>query len=61
MFFAKTQELTAKAAVPVKTPVVYLIIIAVCAVMTLLMVIVPSIFIALSKNAVTINPFGFIK
>ncbi|MHB1377876.1 MAG: proton-conducting transporter transmembrane domain-containing protein, partial [Candidatus Humimicrobiaceae bacterium] len=61
MFFAKTQELTARAAITVKTPVVYLIIIAVCAAMTLLMVIVPSIFIAVSKNAVTINPFGFIK
>ena len=61
MFFAKTQESTAKTAITVKTPVVYVIVIAICAVLTLLIVVAPSLFIAVSKNAVTINPFGFIK
>lgn len=61
MFFAKIEDSSVKVAASIRIPVVYLIVIAICAAMTLLMVIVPSIFIAISKNAITIDPFSFIK
>jgi len=54
MYFAKKQDLAAAVAFQLKIPVVYLVIIAVCVIMTLLMVIVPTIFVSLSKNAATI-------
>jgi len=44
-----------------KIPLTYIIIITVCAALTLLMVILPSIFIAISQNALTVNPFNFVK
>jgi NADH-quinone oxidoreductase subunit N len=61
MFFSKAEDSSVKVSAAIKTPAVYLVVIAVCAVLTLLMVIVPSLFIAISKNAITINPFSFIK
>ncbi|MHB1346957.1 MAG: NADH-quinone oxidoreductase subunit N [Candidatus Humimicrobiaceae bacterium] len=61
MFFSKAEDLTVKVAASVKIPVVYLIIIGFCAVLTLLMVIVPSIFIAISKSAIAIDPFNFVR
>ena len=61
MFFSKDEDLTVKVAASVKIPVVYLIIIGFCAVLTLLMVIVPSIFIAISKSAIAIDPYNFIR
>ena len=61
MFFAKTDNLTAKIASSAKIPIAYLIIIAFCAFLTLLMVIVPSIFIAISKSAIAIDPYNFIR
>ncbi|MDD5658701.1 MAG: NADH-quinone oxidoreductase subunit N, partial [Actinomycetota bacterium] len=42
-------------------PVIYLIIITICAALTLLMVIFPSVFVKVSQNSISLNPFNFVK
>jgi NADH-quinone oxidoreductase subunit N len=60
MFFAKVSSDAFKSSLS-KIPVTYLIIITVCAALTLLMVILPSIFITISQNSITLDPFNFVK
>jgi NADH-quinone oxidoreductase subunit N len=60
MFFAKHLDSLSSNSFS-KIPVSYIVIIAICAVLTLLMVILPSIFILISKSAITINLFNFVK
>ncbi|MHB8276872.1 MAG: proton-conducting transporter transmembrane domain-containing protein, partial [Candidatus Humimicrobiaceae bacterium] len=60
MFFTKNEDSLSKST-SLKLPLTYIIIIALCAALTLLMVILPSIFIAISKYAIILNPFNFIK
>lgn len=59
MFFAKAVEEPERKAL--KIPVTYLVIITICAFLTLLMVIIPSIFISISKSAVTFSQFFLLK
>lgn len=60
MFFAKASDNLAANSFA-KVPATYTIIITICAVLTLLMVILPSIFITISKSALSINLFNFMK
>lgn len=60
MFFTKNEDSLSKGT-SLKLPLTYIIIIALCAALTLLMVILPSIFIAISKYAITLNLFSFVK